>query len=557
MKRRDFLASCAALGVAACTGDRFQPPLPPGELTGSNFQRGHRLRQEQGAEPFSAPSEIRRVPLLIVGGGIGGLSAGWKLQRSGFNDFLIAELEDRVGGNSRYGENAVCRYPLGAHYLPLPGPEARVVREMLADFGVLQGDPYAAKPSYDERYLCATPQERLYHKGQWQDGLLPHAADAEEQRRIEGFQRRIETWRQWRDRRGRRAFAIPMEYSSREPAVLALDRITLGEWLRREGLDCPALRWYLHYASRDDFGTGIDAVSAWAGLHYFACRDGEASNAASDIVLTAPEGNGWLVRRLEERLKPRLLCGTMVTAIRERDKHVEADLWLASEQRSIRIEAKQLIWAGPLFVLGHVWHEAPAVVQRAVQTCDYAPWLVANLTLSEMPHTRTGAPLAWDNVLHDGAGLGYVVATHQQLRVRPGATVITYYRAFAEADSRGVRQRLLKTSRDAWAREILAELSAPHPELREITTRLDVFRHGHAMIRPLPGLIWGDASPRRELTEPRPSGSGLGVGRIRLAHADLSGMSLFEEASYRGALAAEQSLAALGVHHDSLVAHGT
>ena len=34
---------------------------------------------------------------------------------------------------------------------------------------------------------------------------------------------------------------------------------------------------------------------------------------------------------------------------------------------------------------------------------------------------------AWDNVLHDSPGLGYVVATHQQMRMRTGATVFTYY----------------------------------------------------------------------------------------------------------------------------------
>ena len=545
MKRREFLASCAALGVAACTGEPATPSLPPGELSGSGFQRGHRLRQEQGAEPFSEPSEIRHVPLLIVGGGVAGLSAGWKLQRAGFNDFLIAELEDRVGGNSRYGENAVSRYPLGAHYLPLPGLEARAVREMLADFGVLQGDPLALRPRYDERYLCATPQERLFQRGGWHDGLMPRFGDAGEQQKIGEFQRRVEAWRTWRDRHGRRAFAIPMEYSSRQPELLALDRITLGEWLRREGLECPALRWYLHYTSRDDFGTGIDAVSAWAGLHYFACRDGEAQNAAGDTVLTAPEGNGWLIRRLEERLRPHLLCNAMATAIRtsKDGKHVEADLYLPADQRSLRIEAEQLIWAGPLFVLGHVWRNAPDEIRRAAQTFEHAPWLVANLTLSEAPRTRSGAPLAWDNVLHDGAGLGYVVATHQQLRVRPGATVITYYRAFDDANVRATREKLLAAPREYWATEILRELAAAHPELREITQRLDVFHHGHAMIKPQPGLLWATDSPRPHV--------GKSFGRIRIAHADLSGMSLFEEANYRGVAAAEQAMTALGVRFAS------
>lgn len=550
MKRREFLGTCAALGLAACTNPRAQPTLPPGELSGSGFAQGHLLRHEKGQESRALPSvsETRRIPVLIVGGGIAGLSAGWKFQRSGFDNFLIAELEDRMGGNTRYGENAISRYPLGAHYLPLPSPESRAVREMLADFGVLQGNPHAAHPRYDERFLCATPQERLYQRGSWHEGLMPAFINSTaERQQIGEFQRRIEGFKTWRDRQGRRAFSIPLEYSSRAPELLALDRITFAAWLRREGLECPSLRWYLNYTSRDDFGTGIDAVSAWAGLHYFACRDGEAENASGETVLTSPEGNGWIVRRLEERLHPQLLCGAMATKIRHSNngRLVETDLFLPKENRSIRIEAEQLIWAGPLFVLRHVWPDAPEPVRLAAQEFDYAPWLVANLTLSEAPRTRSGAPLSWDNVLHDSPGLGYVVATHQQLRVRPGPMNITYYRAFDQAPSRTIRQKMLNATRENWADEIFDELSPPHPELREIATRFDVFRHGHAMVRPLPGLIWGNT--RMHLSQSRQKL----FGRIRLAHADLSGMSLFEEANYRGVAAAEQSMASLSVRFTS------
>ncbi len=546
MKRRDFLASCAALGVAACSpASPVLPPLPPGELSGSSFQRGHRLRQDSKAPALPPPEETLRLPLLIAGGGVAGLSAAWRLQQAGFTDFLIAELEDRMGGNSRYGENAVSLYPLGAHYLPLPGPEATAVRALLADFGVLQGDPKTPQPGYDERYLCATPQERLFQKGRWHEGLMPAALDTAEQTRIDTFHRRIETLRQWRDPQGLRAFAIPLAYSSRDPALLALDKITFGAWLKQEQLDCPALRWYLNYACLDDFGTGLDRVSAWAGLHYFCCRDGLAANASSETVLTAPEGNGWLIRKLEERLQGHIRCGAMVTAIQETPRHVAVDLWLAKENRRLRIETRQLIWAGPLFVLGHLWPNAPEAVRQAASHFSYAPWLIANLTLTEPPHTRTGAPLSWDNVLHNGQGLGYVNATHQQIRVRPGPTVITYYRALDATDPRLMRQQLLSASREQWAEAVLADLGPPHPELREITRQLDIFRHGHAMIRPLPGLLWGDKSPRPALSKT--------LGRIHLAHADLSGMSLFEEANFHGVRAAESILGKLGIQSDSLL----
>jgi hypothetical protein len=38
------------------------------------------------------------------------------------------------------------------------------------------------------------------------------------------------------------------------------------------------------------------------GIHYFASRDALARDADGDDVLTWPEGNGWLVHKLRDRL---------------------------------------------------------------------------------------------------------------------------------------------------------------------------------------------------------------------------------------------------------------
>ncbi len=537
MDRRDFLASLAAAGLVALPGcgSTAKPPLPPGELSGTSMDLGHLLREPN----FPPPSETRRIPVAIVGSGIGGLSAGWKLAKSGFNDFLMVELESEPGGNSRAGRNEVSDYPLAAHYLPLPTLESTAVRELLAELGVLQGDPRATKPRYDERYLCAAPQERLYRNGWWQDGVLPQigvsAAEHEQYRR---FYALMEGFKQRRDD-GRRAFALPMELSSRTPDLLALDTLNMRDWLLAQGLDSPQLHWYVDYACRDDYGTGIAEVSAWAGIHYFACRNGEALDATGDTVLTTPGGNAWLADGMATAIKTRagdrVLTGAVAFRVAEVDGLMRVDLWLPAEKRTLRLEAEQLIWAAPLFLLPHVLagHDA---LNAAARSFSHAPWLVANLTLSRFPEDRAGTSMAWDNVLYDSPGLGYVVATHQQLRVRPGATVFTYYRALAHMPPQQGRSLLLTTSRADWAEQILAELERPHPDIRQVTTRLDVFRNAHAMARPLPGLIWGEA--RRLFA--------ADGERLRFAHADVSGFSLFEEAQYRGVLAAERTLRRLG-----------
>lgn len=532
MNRREFLGSAAA---ALCTGCARQtpPPLPPGALLGPDLQLGHRLRDGG----FPAASDEQRLPLLIIGGGIAGLSAAWRLRKAGFSDFLLLEMETLPGGNARWGENSVSRYPWGAHYLPLPGPEAVWVRELLADLGVLHGDPAALRPEYDERYLCHAPQERLYIHGQWQEGLLPQfGVSAAVQAQYRQFDAQMQHYKQLRGNDGRRAFAIPSALSSDDPQLRALDRISMADWLLQQQLSAKSLHWLVNYACRDDYGTDYRQTSAWAGIHYFASRNGEAANAAGDCVLTWPEGNGWIVRQLQQRLAQQIRPRQMATGLQiDRDAAL-LQVWDAQQQRSYRLRARQLIWAAPLFALPHVWPQLPAGWQQAIRRIEYAPWLVANLSLDGLPHDRGHAPLAWDNVLYDSAGLGYVIATHQQLRVREQQTVLTWYQALTQLPPAQMRQQLLQTSHADWSRRILAELSRPHPEIAHQTTRLDIWRWGHAMAQPRPGLTGSAALAA--LRQPH--------GPLQLAHSDLSGLSLFEEAQYWGVRAAETALASLG-----------
>jgi hypothetical protein len=59
---------------------------------------------------------------------------------------------------------------------------------------------------------------------------------------------------------------------------------------------------------------------------------------------------------------------------------------------------------------------------------------------------------------------------------------------------------------------------------------------GHAMIRPTPGFLGSSA---RHLLQAAKDG-------LFYAHSDLSGLSIFEEAQYRGVIAAESAAVRLG-----------
>lgn len=66
-----------------------------GELLGPDVGLGHRLRGSLSLVPSS--TDWQEVPVVICGGGIAGLSAGWRLQQAGFHDFVLLELEDQFG----------------------------------------------------------------------------------------------------------------------------------------------------------------------------------------------------------------------------------------------------------------------------------------------------------------------------------------------------------------------------------------------------------------------------------------------------------------------------
>jgi len=520
--RRALLSGAIVLGAGACRPGAAGPT--DGRIVGAGHSIGHLLRDPDRLPP---PSTSERRAVAIVGGGVAGLAAAWQLSRRGVGDLVVLELEDSPGGNARGGVSATSPYPWGAHYLPLPGPDARAVRVLLRELGVIEGFDRAGRPAYDERHLCHAPQERLFLHGRWHEGLFPWSgATAEDRTQYESFRAEMERYRRWRDAGGRRAFAVPRAAGA-PGAFAALDRTSMAEFLAARGYTSRRLRWWVEYACRDDYGTDLAGTSAWAGVHYYAGRDPDPEYG--DVVLTWPEGNAWLTRRLAEPVTDRLRLGHLVVNVEPVGDRVAVDALDARAERTHRILAREVVLACPVFVAARLyrpWRERPP---RFVRAFHYAPWLVANLHLDRRPAGASGAPPAWDNVLYEGEGLGYVVATHQSLRTHDGPTVLTYYRSFSGADPDGARRALLQAAWASLRDQVLRDLARPHADLARAVRRLDVMRYGHAMVRPEVGFVCG-----ADLAE----AAGALTGPVHLAHADLSGFSLFEEAFEWGTRAA-------------------
>ncbi len=499
-----------------------------GSLLGANAKVGHFLRD--GVR--TTPTLQKEVQTVIVGGGIAGLSAAWWLKKHGHDDFVLLEMDSETGGNSRSSSNSISKYPWGAHYVPLPGPDAHYVRQLFEELGIIKGYENGLAV-FDDYYLCADPHERLYFQGGWHEGLVPqHGIQSEDRQQYDSFFSHVEFLKKRKGNDGRAIFNIPLEESSRDPEYLQLDQISMAQFMASKGWTSRYLNWYVNYSCRDDYGVPHSRVSAWAGLHYFASRAGVGANADSQTVITWPEGNGWLVGKLNQIVQPHVQTKSLVYQIENSPSGCTVDVLNSESQAIVRYKAKSAIYCGPRFTASRVIKGYESEIAAGVaKKLDQTPWLVANISLKQKP-SGAGFPLSWDNVSFYSPSLGYIVSTHQHLKVNRQETVLTYYLPLDQGPPREERHAAYARSYQDWLEEIVPDLEKMHPGISKYIVNLDVWLWGHGMASPGLDYLWN--SSRQEMLKP--------FGRTYFAHTDMSGISIFEEAQYRGVEAAKAIL---------------
>lgn len=510
--------------------------LPPVHVDYPGMAAGHYLRDHP---VHQKPVTEYHCDILILGSGAAALTAAWQLKKQGKTGFVMLEGPE-PNGNNAGGYDRELSFPTGAHYLSLPSEQSSHVRELLSDLGILKQNMDQARPAYDERLLTNAPEERLLYQGQWLSDLLP----AQDQDSIRFFKLVHQLGRSTgQDKQP--LFAIPVALSSQDAQWRQLDQLTFRQWLDQNNYHSATLRWYLNYCCRDDYGQGIDQVSAWAGLHYFASRVQAQSEHASYLVW--PDGlaglsnkirayinfQGTNIRAFQSQPIPQAMAG-FATKIIERPDYVE--VWTASyhdqQVHTACFKARQVICAMPLYMAARLVKNIQQYGFDPSQHLPaYAPWLVSNFTLKQYPEELKNEPLAWDNVVYQGKGLGYVVATHQWIRVaKPPRTVFTAYTALDFDQPDKVRYWL----RHASKKELLEKASEDLLQVYgkrfwQCVERVNITVRGHAMATPLPRRFKN--SGLLALQQHR--------SRLLFAHADLSGYSIFEEAAWWGYQAAK------------------
>ncbi|MBT3342024.1 MAG: NAD(P)-binding protein [Gemmatimonadetes bacterium] len=550
LPRRGFLKALLAGSVALPYACGRPSPGPIRDVPARFVDRlhpavGHLLRGSFDPADFSTARETT-VDALVVGGGVSGLAACWKLRQAGVQRVLLVELASQLGGDATAGQAQGLEFPWGAHYINVPPAEADCVHEVLTDLEVITGYDGAGRPVIHPDHLLRWPAERLWEDDNWSAGLDPFgAASPGELEQLQAFEDDMLRWTLYRGQDSRRGFAMPLAYSTADARVRALDTMTMAQYSRQQGWSSPRLSWLIDQACKDDYGGIAADVSAWAGIHYFACRfyDRRLQEQYPSDTLTWPGGNQFLVDGMARNLsQDECWLSTAVVGLLPGATTTQALCFNIPSGEPLRVQASSVVYAGKLHTAPHVVVDMPKQQRQAIEELDYVPWLVAAVKLS----SQLGDPgLAWDNILMDSPSVGYVSARHQTSpTAQPEGEVLVYYLPLIE-DLVNTRKQLLEADPQPWANRVLADLTRVHPHLPDLVEGIDLCRWGHGMVRPAPGVIWGPGAEQRR--QP--------CGRIAFASCDAGGLPLFEEALFAGIAAAEHCLDTLDMTYTTSL-HG-
>ncbi len=551
MKRRDFIkksfTSLISIPYVNLLSSCNKDSLPfSGQIIGESFKYGHLLRDHKLKSPANLKTG-NTYSCIIVGGGCSGIASGWKLQQEGINDFLILEKDSQLGGTAKSGKNGISEYPWGAHYIETPTQQAKYLYPLYEDLGIILGYQDNGWPIVNSEYIVKDPEVLLHTNNGWDHSRFPYSiASIHDKNTYKAFQNKIYSYYLSKGNDGKPAFTLPISACSTDKRFTSLDQITMKDYLASEELKSPLLHWYIDITCRDNFGLCIDKISAWVAINYFATNltqfDPKDYKKHPVHTLTWAEGNNYLVKGMSRLFKrENIQLNALVSSVENINNYVIVTIYDIISQQFVTHKAKSVIFALPKFLLNHICPEAKdrAIHQSMFQ---YAPWLVANLQVKYPPNKNT---LAWDNIYYkplksiENWSLGYVISNHQDKRLLNRSIQpmnLTFYAPLIQSDTKSERNNLLHKDWDYWAHRIIKDLQIMHPNIHQLIDKLDIYKWGHAMIQPQPNFIWGKS--RQEMKKP--------IKRIFMAHCDVEGLPIFEQAVYSGFRASEEVLAYLG-----------
>lgn len=536
LRRRDFLngllvgASGVFLGGlgAGCSDEPAAGTPPPAgpQYKGDVFTICHELRDGKAFELPAASGDL--LDCVIIGGGISGLVAARKLQRSGVTNILLLEKEDPVGGVAKKGGDPDRTHGQAAAYTVFPYNDN--LNETYEDLGIITGYDMEGTPIVDEKYIVPGPANgdwiagKFYEDG-WEAGMdaLPYPPNVIAD--LKAFREDMIAWYDYEGQDMKFGFDTPTDNSTTDPDVRALDDITLAEYIAGKGW-APEVGQYFDPYCRSSLGTTYDKVSAWAAISFLCAEFGP--------VLSQPGGNAYLALMLAEKVgADKIKTGAFVLRAKNEGEEVHVSYMIDGVVTTIR--AKTAIYAANRYIAKHVLPDLGAAGRDEAKDFHYTPYLVAAVYVNKTPPN-----LNFDTWAHgDFIFADFIVAdwtSHADPANAPldRPNVLSCYCPLFGPTA---RVDLQTKPFEEYEERILSDLEKVIPGVRETVTGVDLYRWGHAMIAAETGFVFGAA----RLSSRQP------LGKISFACHDTDGVPAFENAVGAAYLAVVEVAAHLGV----------
>jgi monoamine oxidase len=400
--------------------------------------------QVRDGKVFTRPPVSARHDVVIVGGGVSGMSAAYFLER---RDFLLLEKEPHFGGNAYLMDYQGNAYATGTAFTN----KSEVAYKFAQEIGL--------KP------LPVNNWDGTILKGEfvadtWGDGLakLPYPASV------------VESFKKFR----KEMLAIDVEKRSKE-----LFSVPLSNFLK--GYPDELKQWWDTYGP-SNWGAASEDTAAAIAIREFQEIAGDNRR---DDRYTWPGGLGVITKKLGEvlagKFADRVQAGATAVAVVPDKNEVQVSYLQAGELKTVA--AKAVIMATPKFITRRIVVGLPDKQSDAMQELRYIPYPVVNLIFDQPVFHR-----GYDTWCPGNAFTDFIVAdwvVRNQPGYKPKYNILTCYTPMREED-RG--QLLFEAGARRIAAKVLADFQKLMPAFAVDPLEVHIYRRGHAMFVSAPGV---------------------------------------------------------------------